>query len=152
MAGPGRGRVSRSPNTEMARDNHLTHNSPPRGESCPPWPALITRLWCFSLSHAHTCNKLGISVTDCVTKCYKSLSHSVVSVPVQETLHLYWCVLCILKMLRVFYWRLDHDIRPRETEGMSKERRGEGREREWEKRERKQLPKTNKLLIYVKIS
>ena len=79
MAGPGRGRVSRSPNTEMARDNHLTHNSPPRGESCPPWPALITRLWCFSLSHAHTCNKLGISVTDCVTKCYKSLSHSVVT-------------------------------------------------------------------------
>ena len=34
--GRGGGEWCRSLNTEMATDNHLTHNSPPRGESCPP--------------------------------------------------------------------------------------------------------------------
>ena len=82
-AGPwwrGWGEWCRSLNTEMATDNHLTHNSPPRGENCPPWPALNTRLWRFSVAHDHTCNKLGISRT-LVSRSVTSLCHTLLSRP-----------------------------------------------------------------------
>ena len=84
------GEWCRSLNIEMARDNHLTHNSPPRAESCPPRPAVITRLWCLYDAHAHkyVTNSLLLCHGFSVTKCYKSLSHSVVTALAVITLSL----------------------------------------------------------------